>query len=81
MAIDETVIFRSSRGEVWRSPATGNYGTMNAGHALCCDMADEIDRLRAAVRAANEVIKATGVDRDAVCDAWQAAYAAVKDGL
>ena len=48
---------------------------------LACEAATRIDRLRAAVRAAHEVIKATGVDRDAVCDAWQSAYAAVKEGL
>jgi hypothetical protein len=41
----ETItIFKSGNGEVWRDGE--NYGSLNAGHELCRDMAMEIERLR-----------------------------------
>lgn len=45
-------IFVSKCGKVWRHPETGEYGTMNAGHRLACDIAAEIVRLRGLVEAA-----------------------------
>lgn len=49
--MSRTILFQSAHGalipgEVWRN-IDGNYGSINAGHSLCVEMARHIEQLTA----------------------------------